>query len=273
MRAASSVSPRKDVVEDHDARPVGVALDVDEVAQRVLDEVHPVDERQRHAAPAERLERVGAVEVLVARLPEQRRARRQLGPKLGRRVDARTRRPGQREAVAVADADLEVGRRLEHLVHPAEEVQVLQARLRYPVWRHDEYLARCLVGPSDGRSVSIEAKERAQAEIVGVRVEDDAVAVIWRARAGRALLRRAFARGPPSGDGAEVTTLASLGDHRLRARLELAELAGAAADGVEVWDLWVALTPGAPFTSSRRTSRRDRQQEGGGRLSKSRGEA
>jgi glycosyltransferase involved in cell wall biosynthesis len=95
--------------------------------------------------------------------------------------------------------------------------------------------------------VSVEAKERAHAEVVDVRVEDDAV-VVMCALAGVELGSTAAPRlvARRRGDAAEVTTPASLGDDRLRARLELGELAGAAAEGVEAWDLWVTLTPGAP---------------------------
>jgi glycosyltransferase involved in cell wall biosynthesis len=95
--------------------------------------------------------------------------------------------------------------------------------------------------------VSVEAKEKPHAEVVHVRVEDDAVVVVC-ALAGVELGSSAapLLVARRRGDAAEVTAPVSLGDDHLRARLELAELAGAAAEGVEAWDLWVILRPGAP---------------------------
>ena len=78
---------REDVVEHDHARPVRDPLDVGEVAHDELGEVHPVDERERDAPAAERLERLLAVEVLVARLAEQLDVVAQLGPQLVERVD------------------------------------------------------------------------------------------------------------------------------------------------------------------------------------------
>jgi glycosyltransferase involved in cell wall biosynthesis len=95
--------------------------------------------------------------------------------------------------------------------------------------------------------VSVEAKERSHAEVVDVQVEDDAVAVVCAlagVELGSSTTPWIVARR--RGDAAEVTAPASLGDERLRARLEFAELAGAAAEGVEAWDLWVTLAPGGP---------------------------
>ena len=65
---------REDVVEDDRGGPVGVALDVDEVAQRELGQVHAVDEREADAAALERQQRLGALEEVVARDREQLRA-------------------------------------------------------------------------------------------------------------------------------------------------------------------------------------------------------
>ena len=72
-------------------------------------------------------ERIGPLEVGVARLAEQLRVRRRHGQQPVGGVDADRARARQREARAVADADLEVGRRLEHLVGRAEEIQVVHA--------------------------------------------------------------------------------------------------------------------------------------------------
>jgi hypothetical protein len=56
---------REHVVENDHARPRAVLLDVDEVAQRELEQVHPVDERELDLA-AEPGRRVGLREVRVA---------------------------------------------------------------------------------------------------------------------------------------------------------------------------------------------------------------
>ena len=87
--------------------------------------MHPVDERERDRLAAERGERVVAVEVLVARLAKQRGVVAQRGLQLEARVDPDRRAARQREAVAVADADLQVGRRREPLVQPCEEFEVV----------------------------------------------------------------------------------------------------------------------------------------------------
>ena len=70
---------RKDVVEDDRGRPARAALDVDEVTQRELDQVHAVDEREPGRTALQGRERVGPAEVLVARLPKERRVVRKLG--------------------------------------------------------------------------------------------------------------------------------------------------------------------------------------------------
>jgi hypothetical protein len=118
---------REDVVEHDDAAPLGVALHVGEVAHDELGEVHAVDERERDRLARERGERVVAVEVLVARLAEQRDVVAQLDLQLERRVDPDRRAAGEREAVAVPDPDLQVARRREPLVQRREELEVVHA--------------------------------------------------------------------------------------------------------------------------------------------------
>ena len=112
-------------------RPVRVALDVDEVAQRELRQVHAVDEREADAAAAER--RSGSARAKKSSLVSGTASPPGGGATLQvvGGVDADRRRAGEREAVAVADADLEVGRRLEQLVDVAQEVQVVHGG-QYP---------------------------------------------------------------------------------------------------------------------------------------------
>jgi hypothetical protein len=77
------------------------------------------------AAPsAERRRRLAVGEEVVARRAEQRDGRVELGPDRVRRVDPDAARARQRQAVAVADPDLEIRGRLQGIVDPAEEVEV-----------------------------------------------------------------------------------------------------------------------------------------------------
>jgi hypothetical protein len=128
-RAAVAVGllhgPREDVVEDDHARPRRQPLDADEVAQRELGQVHAVDEREVGLLRAERLERLRPREELVAGLAQQLHVVAELDAQVVGRVDAERGTVGQREAVAVAQADLEVGAGADGLVQALEEVEVL----------------------------------------------------------------------------------------------------------------------------------------------------
>ena len=77
--------------------------------------------------PPNGLSGLWTVEVLVARLAEQVDVVAQLGAEVVERVDADGLALRQREAVAVADADLEVGGRREPVVERLEEVEVVHA--------------------------------------------------------------------------------------------------------------------------------------------------
>ncbi len=134
---------REHVVEHDHARRRGVPLDVDEVAQRELEQVHAVDEgevggrRRVRRAAAKVRERVRPGEEVVAGLADEMDVAADLDRDLERGIDGHRRDVRQGEAAAAVDADLEVRPGLEPRVELGEErvaaVQLLvpsgQARL------------------------------------------------------------------------------------------------------------------------------------------------
>ena len=74
---------------------------------------------------AERLQGLLAPEVLVAGLAQQRHVVAQLDAEVERGIDAERRTLRERQRVAVAQPDLEVGLGPNRRVQPREEVQVL----------------------------------------------------------------------------------------------------------------------------------------------------
>ena len=139
-------------VVDHDHRGgVGEALGVDEVAQRVLREVHAVDEREVDHRLVEVRQRMLAGEELVARRAHQVEVAEQLPLDVEGRVDADRPRPRPGHAGAGAHPDLQVGPGLEQLVKASQQVVASHpATLPQPRWR----LRRGSAGSATARSRS-----------------------------------------------------------------------------------------------------------------------
>ena len=116
---------RQHVVENDDRAPAAVLLGIDEVTQRELEQVHPVDERQVEGVLTRR--RCRSREVLVAGGAEERDVTTELGGDGEGWVDPHRGAAGQRQAAPVPHAYLEVPAGAHQLVDPGEELQVAHA--------------------------------------------------------------------------------------------------------------------------------------------------
>jgi hypothetical protein len=123
-------------------RRLGVTepLEVEEVAERVLEEMHPVDEREVEIVPPQHLPEVMTLEELVATLREDSGGLVDGEADLGLGIDADRDRARKREPERLpgADSDLDVGARQQMAVDSIEELHVLPRGIsRHPAMVSD----------------------------------------------------------------------------------------------------------------------------------------
>src|SRR5438046_10156235 len=107
---------RKDIIDNYNRCRMRVALDIHEISQGELKEMHPIDEC--HIDGVQRSRRLG-VEKQIARdwVENRMRLQGQARARIGIDTDTRTLR--QREAVTVPDADFQIGAGPRNLMdHP-----------------------------------------------------------------------------------------------------------------------------------------------------------
>jgi hypothetical protein len=129
----------------HDHRGgVGVALGVDEVAQQVLEVVHPVQERDVERRPEQLAHAVLGEELVRGHLEQERAAPAQhhVGLERERRIDADRVALELLERLAQPGPDLEVRARAQLGAEQAQERLVLDAAVGEGVLRNLEQLHR-----------------------------------------------------------------------------------------------------------------------------------
>ena len=120
----------KAVVDEHQGLRRAQRLDIDEVAQRVLEVVHAVDERHLQRLATQQRRHIGPGEELIAGLREYLLVGRRARTDARLRVDAQRqgRRPHQPQGLPARDAHLQVGGRPHMLMHPRQHLEVVLAR-------------------------------------------------------------------------------------------------------------------------------------------------
>jgi hypothetical protein len=141
--------------------PAAGSLQVDEVAQCELDQVHPVDERKVDLEPPDEAAKVVVGEELVARRLEDLGGLRDGDPQARRRVDAdaERRRARTRKRPPGRDPDLGVRAGLQVPVEQPEEREVVSELPRLP--RPGDFSRGWATGPLRGSSAGPERRPRA----------------------------------------------------------------------------------------------------------------
>ena len=121
----------KHVVKRDHAVACAVPLDADEVPQRVLEVMHPVDVGQVDRYPTERTHTrpLKTGEVRVARAAQQTRRSEKLLVDRERGIDSDAAAAAEREAVTLRHSDLQISPWRQALMEAAQEVEVEHAEL------------------------------------------------------------------------------------------------------------------------------------------------